>query len=149
MALAVNIFAAVAIAASAFLEWFNGAMPATTEARDVASFVPVAVQYSDATVAVSFSIAAVLFVSATFFVLAGIFSQKLLTAVGSVLALAVIVLWFSASGMHLDIFVGASNVAANADAGSFGAGVFSATAATILGVIALFIPRTSSAKSAS
>lgn len=151
LALVVNILAAVAVVASAFLEWFNGALPTATEAHDIASFVPISVQYSNATVATSFTVAAVLFVAAGFFVLAGIFSQKLLTMAGVFLAGLVVVTWFVASGVHLDIFVDANNVATNADVDSFGAGVFSAIAAAVLGLLSLFIPRSGqgAAKSAS
>lgn len=133
-----NFLAAAAIAGSAFLQWFQGAFPAQIDAHTIASFVPISVNYSRATVATNFSVSVALFVAAGIFVFAGFFAKKLFTLFGVIISGGILVLWFVSAGLNLSIFTDFANLT---NSSLFGPGVFAAVFATIVGFLALLIPK--------
>ena len=141
-----NLIAAAAVAASAFLQWFNGALPAATEAHAIAGFVPVSVSFSRATIATHFSVSIALFVAAGLFAFAGLFAKKLFTLFGVALTGAILAFWFLASGFNLSVFASPSNFQ---DFSVFGIGVFAAAGGVIIGLLSFFIPKKHAPKPAS
>lgn len=134
--LGINLIAAAAIAESAFLQWFNNALPSTVEAHQIASFIPTSVNYSSVTVATNFSVSIVLFVAAGLFVLGGPSAKKKFLLLGTLLSGSVLVLWFMSAGLNFSVFTQLSNLA---NSNLFGPGVFAAALATIIGIVSLVI----------
>lgn len=132
--LVLNLIAAISVTGSTFLQWFNGTLPATIEARQIASFIPTSINYSNITVAINFSISAALFVSAGLFVFAGLFHHRIASLFGAILSGGILVLWFVSDGFNLNNFSNLANTS------QFGPGVFAATIATLAGFAAAFIP---------
>ena len=136
--LVVNLIAAAMIAGSAFLQWFNGAFPSTIEAHQIASFVPISINYSRATVATNFSISIALFVAAAIFILAGLFAKKLFSLIAAILSGGILALWFIADGLNLGLFTNLSNLT---NSSLFGPGVFAAVGAVVFGLLAVLVPK--------
>lgn len=139
--LVLNLVAAISVAGSAFLQWFNNTLPASVEAHQIANFIPTSVNYSNVSVAINFSVSAVLFVAAGLFVFAGLFHHRLASLFGAILAGGILVLWFVSDGFDWNAFANLANTT------QFGPGVFAAATALVTGLIAAVIPGKSHKKS--
>jgi hypothetical protein len=125
--LVLSIVAAGAVAGSAFLRWWKGAWPMTTDGIQLLNSVKI-----PSITEFYLSIGMMLLVAAGLFLLAMIGAWKFVSFLGMGITAAVIVLWTIVSGVSLDRIT--------TDVGS-APGVLVASGGVIVGVVLLFLPK--------
>jgi hypothetical protein len=127
--LVMNLSAAILAAGSAWLQWWQGAWPATTDFNQLLTSVSV-----EPTNFIAFSVAMVIFVAAGLLLLAAVTSWKLFGLLGAIIGGATVVMWFinSRLSFSLELFK---------DDYQVGLGVLVMTAAVVIAIAALFIPK--------
>ncbi len=129
--LILNLLAAIAAAGSAWLQWWQGAWPATTDSAQLLTATNV-----EPVDFLPFSIAMVIFVAAGLMLGAALTGWKLLGFLGALIGGAIIVTWFINSGINFDLSL------FNLDQiDVIGYGTLAMAGAVIVALIALFIPK--------
>ena len=123
-----NIVAAALAAGSAWLPWWNGAMPLSTDSAQLLTSVDLRAPNFWA-----FSVAMVIFAAAALILLTALTSWKILSFFGVLIAFATLILWFIASRLPLYFAILTS--------GQIGLGAPIMLAAGLVALLALFIPK--------
>ncbi|MCL2037587.1 hypothetical protein FWG95_01100 [Candidatus Saccharibacteria bacterium] len=125
-----NFIAAILAAGSAWLQWWDGAWPATTDSAQLLTSANI-----DPVNFLPFSVAMVILVVAGLILAAALTGWKLLGFFGAIIGGTVVVLWFVNSGVGLD-----SNLFSINNVERVGYGTLAMIASVVVAVIALFIP---------
>jgi len=125
-----NFIAAVLAAGSAWLQWWDGAWPATTDSAQLLTSAHI-----DTVDFLPFSVAMVIFVAAGLMLAAALTGWKLLGCFGAIIGGAAIGLWFINSGVGFDpSLLDVDKIE------KVGYGTLVMVVSVIIAIIALFIP---------
>lgn len=123
-----NLVAAGIAASSAWLQWWDGAWPATTDFTQLLKSINVGL-----TVPFSLSVAIMIFVVASLMLFSALTAWKIFSFLGAILGCGIITLWFIHSGMSIDF--------TDFNFNQINVGVLVMASAVLLSLIAIIIPK--------
>jgi len=125
----VNLLAAAAVAVSAWLPWWHGALPRETDLSQLLS-----ANHLPNVDTIMLSVAMVLFATAGLFVVAAIGAWKLISFIGVLVGGAAIGLWAAAQNLNWSLTTFTNNSV-------FGVGILCAVFGVLLALLSLFLPK--------